>query len=94
MSGAIDLLGEVERISEWKSVHALGAIRKVVCRTSNRLFVRLPLCMPIFSLCWSCFTPLGMTGRDTNWMNLNLRYTLDVVGAANAIRGFLGFLAP
>jgi len=35
-----------------------------------------------------------MTGRDTNWMNLNLRYTLDVVGAANAIRGFLGFLAP
>jgi hypothetical protein len=30
---------------EWKSVSALGAIQKVVCRTSNRLFVGLPLCI-------------------------------------------------
>ena len=31
--------------SEWRSVPALSAIRKVVCRTSNRVFVGLPLCM-------------------------------------------------
>ncbi|KAI9571788.1 hypothetical protein HD554DRAFT_2169035 [Boletus coccyginus] len=35
------------RDNEWKSVHALSTIQKVVCRTSNRLFVRLPLCRDI-----------------------------------------------
>ncbi|KAF8549327.1 cytochrome P450 [Imleria badia] len=32
------------RGNEWKSVPALNAIEKVVCRTSNRVFVGLPLC--------------------------------------------------
>jgi hypothetical protein len=31
--------------TEWKSVSTLSAIQKVVCRTSNRVFVGLPLCM-------------------------------------------------
>ena len=31
---------------EWKSVSALSNIQKVVCRTSNRAFVGLPLCEP------------------------------------------------
>ena len=31
--------------SEWRSVPALSAVRKVVCRASNRVFVGLPLCM-------------------------------------------------
>ena len=79
--------------SDWKSVPALSAIRKVVCRTSNRLFVGLPLCMQLFYL--SVFVvELGMTGRDPDWINLNLRYTLDVVGGAKAIRSFPSFLAP
>ncbi|KAF9235149.1 cytochrome P450 [Melanogaster broomeanus] len=30
--------------NEWKSVPALDTVRKVVCRTSNRVFVGLPLC--------------------------------------------------
>ncbi|KIK94711.1 hypothetical protein PAXRUDRAFT_429265 [Paxillus rubicundulus Ve08.2h10] len=32
------------RGTEWKSVPALQAVQKVVCRTSNRSFVGLPLC--------------------------------------------------
>ncbi|KAF8844224.1 cytochrome P450, partial [Paxillus ammoniavirescens] len=32
------------RGNEWKSVPALQAIQKVMCRTSNRIFVGLPLC--------------------------------------------------
>ncbi|KIJ13823.1 hypothetical protein PAXINDRAFT_170142 [Paxillus involutus ATCC 200175] len=32
------------RGNEWKSVPAFQTIRKVVCRTSNRIFVGLPLC--------------------------------------------------
>ena len=30
---------------EWKNVYALRVIQNVVCRTSNRLFVGLPLCI-------------------------------------------------
>ncbi|KAF8844182.1 cytochrome P450 [Paxillus ammoniavirescens] len=30
--------------NEWKSVPALRTVQKVVCRTSNRIFVGLPLC--------------------------------------------------
>lgn len=29
---------------EWKNVPALSSVEKVVCRTSNRVFVGLPLC--------------------------------------------------
>ena len=50
LSCCLFLFAEIERISEWKSVHALSAIQNVVCRTSNRLFVGLPLCMHIFFL--------------------------------------------
>ncbi|KAI9463826.1 cytochrome P450 [Boletus coccyginus] len=32
------------RGNEWKSVPALSTIEKVICRTSNRIFVDLPLC--------------------------------------------------
>ena len=40
--------------SDWKSVPALSTIQKVVCRTSNRLFVGLPLCMQLFYLSVLC----------------------------------------
>ncbi|KAF9244074.1 cytochrome P450 [Melanogaster broomeanus] len=33
-----------ERTTEWKSVPAFAAVQKIVCRTSNRIFVGLPLC--------------------------------------------------
>lgn len=32
------------KYSEWKSVPALSTVQKVICRTSNRLFVGPPLC--------------------------------------------------
>ncbi|KAF9237104.1 cytochrome P450 [Melanogaster broomeanus] len=44
----LDLKGngihQCERGTEWKSVPALHAVQKVICRTSNRIFVGLPLC--------------------------------------------------
>ncbi|KAF8549787.1 cytochrome P450, partial [Imleria badia] len=55
--------------NEWKSVPALSSVQKVVCRTSNRVFVGLPLC------------------RDPDWIDLNIRYTIDV-GNGAAILGF------
>ncbi|KAH7886354.1 cytochrome P450 [Phlebopus sp. FC_14] len=61
---------------EWKNIPAFDAIQQVVCRTSNRIFVGLPLC------------------RDPDWINLNIRFTLDVVKAALIINLFPNFMAP
>ena len=46
------------------------------------------------SNCLSYPTQLEVTDRNTDWVNLNLRYTFDVMNGANAIRRFPGFLAP
>ena len=47
-------LAPISVTSEWKSVLASSAIQKVVCRTSNRLFVGLPLCMFSFHSSLPC----------------------------------------
>ncbi|KAF9225200.1 cytochrome P450 [Gyrodon lividus] len=64
------------RGNEWKSVPALQTIQNVVCRTSNRIFVGLPLC------------------RNPDWVDLNIKFTLDVVKGAMVIALFPNFLAP
>ncbi|KAG9310148.1 cytochrome P450 [Chiua virens] len=64
------------RDNEWKRIPALPSIRQIVCRTSNRLFVGLPLC------------------RDSDWLDLNLRFALEVVRGRDVILGFPRFLAP
>ncbi|EGN93634.1 hypothetical protein SERLA73DRAFT_189361 [Serpula lacrymans var. lacrymans S7.3] len=61
---------------EWVSVPGLNTIMQVVCRTSNRLFVGLPLC------------------RDPDWMDLNIKFTLDVVKGGMIINLFPAFMAP
>ena len=32
-------------VEDWVAVNALAAMRDVICRASNRVFVGLPLCM-------------------------------------------------
>ncbi|KAF8549780.1 cytochrome P450 [Imleria badia] len=62
--------------NEWKNVPALSSVQKVVCRTSNRVFVGLPLC------------------RDPDWIDLNIRYTIDVVKGAATLGLFPNLLKP
>ncbi|KAF9225192.1 cytochrome P450 [Gyrodon lividus] len=64
------------RGNEWKSVPALQIVQNIVCRTSNRIFVGLPLC------------------RDPDWVDLNIKFTLDVVKGGIIIGLFPNFLAP
>lgn len=45
--------------AEWKSVPALNAMQQIICRTSNRLFVGLPLCMYALTFHLPCVTQLG-----------------------------------
>ncbi|KAF9233835.1 cytochrome P450 [Melanogaster broomeanus] len=62
--------------NEWKSVPALQTFEQVVCRTTNRAFVGLPLC------------------RDPDWIDLNLRFTLDAFKASVIIGFFPNFMTP
>ncbi|KIK81319.1 hypothetical protein PAXRUDRAFT_15297 [Paxillus rubicundulus Ve08.2h10] len=62
--------------NEWKSVPAFQTVQKVVCRTSNRVFVGLPLC------------------RNSDWIALNIQFTLDVAKGGLIIGLFPKPLAP
>jgi hypothetical protein len=78
-------------LPEWKSVPALSSVQKVVCRTSNRVFVGLPLCEPSFLPFVFISCPLG---RDTDWIDLNVQYTIDVMKGGAVLRLFPDFLKP
>ncbi|KAH7906708.1 cytochrome P450 [Hygrophoropsis aurantiaca] len=87
---------------EWTTVPALDTAMKVICRTSNRLFVGLPLCM------YSSSPPLPLrftakfrlppfrssAGRNADWMDLNIEFTVDVLKGGIIINMFPEFLAP
>ncbi|KAF8202022.1 cytochrome P450 [Mycena galopus ATCC 62051] len=62
--------------TEWKGVTAYSAILDIVCRTSNRLFVGLPLC------------------RSPEWIELNIRYTIDTAVGGQLIRMLPKILRP
>ncbi|KIK77776.1 hypothetical protein PAXRUDRAFT_834874 [Paxillus rubicundulus Ve08.2h10] len=64
------------RGNEWKSVPALQTIQNIVSRTSNRIFVGLPL------------------GRDPDWIDLTMRFTLDIIKGGVIIGFFPKVLAP
>ncbi|THH09628.1 hypothetical protein EW145_g1863 [Phellinidium pouzarii] len=59
---------------EWVTRPGLEMVMQVVCRTSNRVFVGLPLC------------------RDKNYIDLNIRFTVDVIKAAHIINLFPHFM--
>lgn len=65
--------------SEWKSVPALSAIQQVVCRTSHRVFVGLPLCMSSFHSFFVVISELTSLGRNPDWIDLNIHYAVNVI---------------
>ncbi|KAG7090375.1 hypothetical protein E1B28_009494 [Marasmius oreades] len=71
------LAAELPEETEWKEVHAFRAIRKIVCRATNRAFVGAPL----------CHNPEYM---DLNIkFAINVFLTAVIM---NLIPGFMGFL--
>ncbi|KAI5118159.1 hypothetical protein M0805_005781 [Coniferiporia weirii] len=52
---------------EWIVRDGLEAVMEIVCRTSNRVFIGLPLC------------------RDKDYIDLNVRFTVDVIKGAQII---------
>ena len=77
--------------TDWQSIRVMDKIMKVVCRASNRMFVGLPLCMWLLSL---KYCTLSFEGRDPDFVDLNVQYTVDVVKTATILRMLPNFLKP
>ena len=76
----------------------LPTMMEVVCRTSNRLFVGLPLCESRDCACCSRRTEFAIsspsTGRNRDYVELNKRFTFDIFVGGQIIRLFPDILKP
>ena len=72
-------------------MRVMDKMMKIVCRASNRMFVGLPLCTWLLSLEYYL---LNFVGRDSDFVDLNVRYTIDVVKTATIRRMCPDFLKP
>jgi hypothetical protein len=81
------------RNAEWKLVGVVPTTMQVVARTSNRLFVGLPLCawMTVLSS-----TPhwKSCSGRVQEYLDLNVTYTISIFARGQLIALFPEFLKP
>ena len=66
---------------------------RIVCRTSNRVFVGAPMCM-CPSIIPEIWNPLDYSGRNPDYEELNIQFTLAIVKAAIAIKIFPEPLKP
>jgi hypothetical protein len=77
----------------WVKVQTTSFLQNAVCRISNRLFVGLPLCTLIihraYHLIYMCHL-----GRNSDWIELNIRYTIDAAIGAQILLMFPDFLRP
>ena len=64
---------------------------KVVCRASNRIFVGLPLCTWLLSLEYYALTFIG---RNKDFVDLNVQFTIDVIKTAFILQMVPTFLKP
>ena len=69
----------------------MDTMMKVVCRASNRIFVGLPLCTCLLSF---EYYVLSLAGRNSDYVDLNVQFTIDVLKTAFILRMVPGFLKP
>ena len=70
----------------------MDAMMKVVCRASNRIFVGLPLCTWLLLL--EYYYVLSFAGRNKDFVDINVKFTVDVVKTAFILRLFPDILKP
>ena len=78
---------------EWKSVPALGSMQIIISRVTNRLFVGLPLCESCSLSSYSLLI-LVILGRDPDWIDLTIQFTLLAAQGSTVIRPFPKLLKP
>jgi hypothetical protein len=82
--------------TEWVKVPFLETIQRVICRTTNRIFVEVPLCpLIIFWFFYSVGRLYSLfSGRDREYQNLNLAFAGRVVKFAAILTSFPKPLKP
>lgn len=68
----------------WTTISTSSSISRIVCRTSNRLFVGLPLCKSSHTIPIAAFI-VPNPGRNEEYTHLNLQFTDDVVTGAGML---------
>ncbi|KAJ7577379.1 cytochrome P450 [Mycena floridula] len=67
---------------------------QIISRTSNRLFVGLPLCKDASTTIIFLPPEIVLAGRNLDFIALNIDFTLDAVKASTIINLFPSFLQP
>jgi len=83
---------------EWLKLKAKETVMPIVCRASNRIIVGAPLCQssPLFDVQVHKIFNLNNygTGRNSDYMDLNINFTITVMKAALILRYLPPFLKP
>ena len=79
---------------EWLKLNVTEAMMPIVCRANNCTFVGAPLCpsLPLFDI-HKIFNKYG-TGRNPDYMDLNINFAVAAAKAAAVLRYFPRFLKP
>ena len=78
---------------DWVGVYSLVTMQNIVCRASNRIFVGVPLCTCL-SLCFLSFSENFATGRDPEWVKINVNYTIEVANKSQFLRKVPSLIRP
>jgi hypothetical protein len=76
------------RSIEWVAIPAMSTIADIVARTSNRLFVGVPLCSCGSPPFFSTSKINQLVGRDPEYLKLNTEFTIGAMKAAAIINLF------
>ena len=89
----VEVMQYLTQHAEWVKVSFLKSIQRVICRTTNRIFVRVPLCPRSFS---GPSAPLFIffSGWDRDYQNLNLAFAGHVMKFAYIVGWFPKPLKP
>ncbi|KAF8324738.1 cytochrome P450 [Amanita rubescens] len=72
----------------WIKVRAYSTMMEIVCRASNRMLVGLPLCAINF------YVTFDEMGRDSDYLELNKRFTIDMIKCSYFLNTFPRVLRP
>ncbi|KAF5365279.1 hypothetical protein D9758_005352 [Tetrapyrgos nigripes] len=93
---------EIPVKDDWAAVPALSTVMRIICRTTNRLFVGLPLFSMLILMArsrtglrrWCPILIVYFNTADDTEQRLNIEFTIDVFKAARIINLFPDLLKP
>ena len=72
----------------------MNTMLRIICTVSNRFFVGLPLCMSQASTHDKMADVYTCTGRDPDYLDMSMTFTIDVMKTAIVVGLVPKFLQP